>query len=208
PLFSLFSAEVRQIIFAHALVEYDDLSRPYNKHESYYSADFKFAGKITLDLLLTCRQIYLEARLFPILVNDHIFWQGGAPLGLYVANSAAYFARMSSEQRALVRRAHFIADLAWLRRQADSVVWPAGIALRKLKISVRHHGWEYRWDNDWYEEGGGTLYIRNLAKCWGGWIKNTPSLQVLEVELESERGQQLVAQASKARRWRFPLADG
>lgn len=206
PLFRL-PPEVRKMVFEHAFVECDDLSRPYNKHEPYYRHDFKFAGKITTDLLLTCRQIYLEARLLPFAANDHIFWQSGAPPGKLMSHHAAYFARMSTEQRVLVQRARFFADFHWLECQNGSVSWPAGLALRKLKITVPRTGWKYRY-LDWYEEDDGVLIARNPAKSWGGWVGNMPSLQELEIELESERCEQLEARASKARRWRFPLAEG
>ncbi|KAJ7512535.1 hypothetical protein B0H11DRAFT_485296 [Mycena galericulata] len=202
-----FTPEVRNIVFKYALVECDDLSRPYNKHEPYYRHDFKFAGKIATSLLLTCRRIYLEARLLPFAVNDHIFWQGGAPPGRFVSNHAAYFARMSDEQRALVRCAHFFADLDWLDRQNASVDWPAGLALRKLTITVRPTGWKYRYLDD-YDDFVGVLHASNPSNCWGGWVGNMSTLEELELELESERGEQLDDQVLKACMWKFPLSAG
>ncbi|KAF7351534.1 hypothetical protein MSAN_01585800 [Mycena sanguinolenta] len=201
-----FPPEVRIIVFAYALVECDDLSRPYSKHKAYYRTEFKFAGKITTSLLLTCRQVYIEARLLPVAVNDHIFWQGNAPRGRLVGNHAAYFGRMSSEQIALVRHARFFADFCWLERLNSSVSWSAGLALRKITITIRHMAWNFWYDD--YDDFVGRIRARNPAKCWGGWIGNMPTLEELEVELESERCEQLEAQALKACRWIFPRACG
>ncbi|KAF8148352.1 hypothetical protein K438DRAFT_1866979 [Mycena galopus ATCC 62051] len=163
--------------------------------------------QITLALLLTCRQIYLEARLLPVAVNDHIFWQGSAPPGKLVSNYSAYFRRMSDEQRILARHARFFAGFQWLHYQNSSVLWPAGLALHKITITVPPTGWFYTFEDD-YEDEVGVLWARNPAKSWGGWVGNMATLQELEVELESERCEQLEARALKACRWIFPLTNG
>ncbi|KAJ7098328.1 hypothetical protein C8R44DRAFT_553423, partial [Mycena epipterygia] len=201
PLFGSLCAEVRNMVFKHALVECDDLSRPYSKHGYYYRPDFKYAGKITTSLLLTCRLVYLETRLLSCTVNDHIFWQCGAPPGRLVSNHGVYFARMSSEQRALVRRVHFFAQLPWLETRTAADAWPAGLALRKLAITVRHTDWRY-----WEDNSG--LRFRHPAKGWGAWVGNMATLDELELELESSQSEQLDARVRDAREWRFPLAGG
>ncbi|KAJ7636976.1 hypothetical protein FB45DRAFT_1025064 [Roridomyces roridus] len=199
-------AEIRQIVFRHAVVECDDLSRPYNKHEPYYRHDFKFAGKITIALLLTCRQVYVEARLLPVAVNDHIFWQGGAPPGRLVSNHIAYFQRMSDEQRALVQRAHFFGDLPWLDLQGGATPLPVGVGLKRLQITIRHTAWKYWYDD--YDDLHGQLYFKNPAQCWAGWVKTMSTLQEFVLVLESDRWQQLDERAAEASNWTFPLEGG
>ncbi|KAF8140891.1 hypothetical protein K438DRAFT_697348 [Mycena galopus ATCC 62051] len=138
--------ELLRLIFMDALVECNDPWRPYSGDEVRYYG-FKYAGKITISLLLTCRRIYDEARLLAAEVNVHTFWQGDAPPGQLVSNHIAYFASMPNEQLRRVRHARFLVDVNWLKRPNSLVSWPEELALRKLTITVRHT-W-LRQDGDW-----------------------------------------------------------
>ncbi|KAJ7906309.1 hypothetical protein B0H13DRAFT_2021100 [Mycena leptocephala] len=73
PLFGTLYPELRDVVFRHVLKEYDDLARPFGKHEYYYRPGFEFAGRIDTNLLLTCRSVYLETHLAPIALNEHVF---------------------------------------------------------------------------------------------------------------------------------------
>ncbi|KAF7318224.1 hypothetical protein HMN09_00330900 [Mycena chlorophos] len=120
PLFNVLFPELRNIIFLHVLTEYDDKSRPYSKHSWCYRPDFKYAGVISPQLLLTCRRVYLETHLAPIALNEHVFWQHRHPHhGKFSRNYVSYFAQMTPEQRGAVKRVRFFAQMCWLEGQTQ-----------------------------------------------------------------------------------------
>ncbi|KAJ7089310.1 hypothetical protein B0H15DRAFT_840329 [Mycena belliarum] len=203
PLFSSLHPELRNLVFRHALTEYDDPERPYSKHEYYFRPGMESASKIDTNLLLTCRLIYLETHLAPIALNEHVFWMFRGPPGRFVSNHERYFDRMTHEQRAAVRRVRFVTQLFWLESQKHrDVVWPTGLLVPKLAITIRHSDW-------WYWEDSQPLHIEEPRYGWAGWVGSVPGLQELELELETIDAQreQLEEQVRIALGWTFPL-DG
>ncbi|KAJ6596676.1 hypothetical protein B0H10DRAFT_2088402 [Mycena sp. CBHHK59/15] len=203
PLFSLLHPELRNMVFRHALTEYDDPARPYSKHAYHYRPGFEFAGRIDTDLLLTCRLVYLETHLAPISLNEHVFWQyRGPPDGSFSSDHTAYFHRMTPQQRAAVRRVRFFTQLYWLENRGPET-WFAGLSINKLTITIRHTDW-------WWWEDGADLRIQEPAGAWDGWVGSVPGLEEVELELESiePKRAQLDEWASVARSWQFPLAAG
>jgi hypothetical protein len=144
PLFGTLYPELRDIVFRLVLKEYDDLTRPFGKHEYYYRPGFEFAGRIDTNLLLTCRSVYLETNLAPIALNEHVFWMYRAPPGSFSERSShnTYFQRITPQQRAAVRQVRFFAQLFWLEgRRSRFQEWAAGLAIRKLVITIHHSDW-------------------------------------------------------------------
>ncbi|KAJ6588978.1 hypothetical protein B0H19DRAFT_226810 [Mycena capillaripes] len=205
PLCALYP-ELRNIVFAYVLTEYDDPTHPYSNHEYYYHPGFEFAGRIDTNLLLTCRLVYLETHLAPIALNEHVFWMdpSSGPPRRSILNLGhnMYFRRMSAQQRAAVRRVRFFAQLSWLERRKVQA-WVAGLAVRKLTITIRHSDWRY-----W--ERGEPLRMQSPQEGWGGWVGSFPQLQELELELESieSKREELEERVRIALKWKFPLKDG
>ncbi|KAJ7138422.1 hypothetical protein C8R43DRAFT_1019024, partial [Mycena crocata] len=202
PLFASLYPELRNMVFRHALTEYDDPARPYSKHEYYYRPGLEFAGKIDTNLLLTCRLIYLETHLAPVSLNEHVFWMYRAPQGRYVSDPTGYLARMTHQQRAAVRRMRFYTQLYWLEsRNAEE--WFSGLSVSKLAITIRHSDW-------WHWENGEDLRVEEPSEQWGAWVGSLPGLQELELELETldAKREQLEERVRVALEWKFPLAKG
>jgi hypothetical protein len=199
--------ELRNIIFANALTEYADLTRPYSKHEYYYRPGFEFVKRIDTDLLLTCRLVYLEMHLIPIALNEHVFWMHRGPSGRIhnrPRDHNTYFVRMTPEQRATVHRVRFFTQLNWLQgREAQE--WAPGLAVYKLTITIRHSDW---WKYN--REDGEHLHIKPPQEGWGGWIGSFPGLQELELEFETTepKWHQLKELVRVALEWKFPMKDG
>ncbi|KAJ7512539.1 hypothetical protein B0H11DRAFT_1951633 [Mycena galericulata] len=204
PLFSTLYPELRNIVFRYALTEYDDPLCPYSKHAYYYRPGFQFAGKIDTNLLLTCRVVYLETHLLPVSLNEHVFWQHRGPTSddHFVSNHDGYFARMTPQQRAAVRRVRFFTQLYWLEGRGKQT-WPTGLCIPKLAITIRHTDW-------WFWESGEDLHIQEPNHQWGQWIGSIPRLAELELEFESieEKREQLEQRVQVALGWTFPLEDG
>ncbi|KAJ7255254.1 hypothetical protein C8J57DRAFT_972768, partial [Mycena rebaudengoi] len=204
PLFTTLHPEVRNMIFRLALSEYDDLTLPYGKHEFYYRPGFQFAPKIDTNLLLTCRIVYLETHLLPIALNEHVFWyesQRGPPRRT-ILDHHSYFTRMTPQQRAAVRRVRFFTQLTWLENRVAEI-WPVGLAVRKLAITIRHSDW-------WWWEVGEDLRIEEPSKGWGAWAGSIGPLEELKLELESieDKREQLEERVGVATGWTFPLTAG
>ncbi|KAJ7636977.1 hypothetical protein FB45DRAFT_704736, partial [Roridomyces roridus] len=204
PLFGVLFPEIRNIIFIHALREYDDRSKPYDQHSYYYRPGYECAGKIATDLPLTCRVIYLETHLAPVALNEHVFWyeSGRAPPGKWKSNDNAYFGRMTEQQRAAVQRVHVFPQMFWLEKRSAQR-WLTGLKGFSLTITIRHTDW-------WFWEDGEPLRMEEPTQQWGKWIGSMPQIKELEFEFETidEKKGQLEERVRSAVRWKFPLEGG
>lgn len=74
PLFTDLPGELRNEIFRHALVQYEDQERAYNQTSYFYRPGFRGPRKATSALLSTCKLVYLEARRVIMKEAEHSFW--------------------------------------------------------------------------------------------------------------------------------------
>jgi hypothetical protein len=175
PLFSHLPAELRNRIFTLALLRYDDESqKPYPFHTYYTRPGYMYPKRIDTSLLATCRRIYLETRLVPLNINEHVFWCFCGPRMAH-SDPWLYFSRMTHDQRCSVVRVHFFTRMYWLEGTFPIVCDLQTMAIPKhLKITIRHSDW---WDWEKNEQLGMKMdWTRNLYKLEG--------LEELEVELE------------------------
>ncbi|KAJ7698690.1 hypothetical protein B0H17DRAFT_1050428 [Mycena rosella] len=202
PIFAIMYPELRNIIFRHALTEYDSPARPYSKHSYCFRPGFKFAGKIDTNLLLACRLIYLETHLAPIALNEHVFWMCRGPPDRVESDPDAYFVRMTPQQRAAVRRVRFFTQLYWLETQ-EAQEWLPGLVIPELAITIRHSDW-------WYWESSEPLRIMNPDEGWGGWVGSMPGLRQVQLELETidDQREQLEERVQVALSWSFLHPQG
>jgi hypothetical protein len=113
-----------------------------------------------------------------------------------------YFKRMTPQQRAAVRQVRFFTQLFWLEgRKAQ--VWPIGLTVPKLLITVRHTDW-------WYWEDGEDLRINEPASEWATWLESMPGLQEFELEVETidPKREQMEERVRVALGWTFPTTNG
>ncbi|KAJ7906308.1 hypothetical protein B0H13DRAFT_2194282 [Mycena leptocephala] len=128
-----------------------------------------------------------------------------APPGSFSNRSShKYFQRMTPQQRAAVRQVRFFAQLFWLEgRRSRFQEWAAGLAIRKLVITIRHSDW-------WNWENSVPLHIQPPAEGWAAWVGSIPELQELELEFETiePKREELEERVRVALGWKFPLKDG
>jgi hypothetical protein len=104
--------ELRLNILSCALLADDDHSKPYRIDRKYYRPGYEYHRKIDVAVLLACKQIYREARLLPISVNEHTFWLFGGPwkfLGRNNFNTAQWmkwYEKFTDDQKLAVQRVH------------------------------------------------------------------------------------------------------
>ncbi|KAI1159151.1 hypothetical protein F5B18DRAFT_40378 [Nemania serpens] len=76
PLFAKLPAELRELVWDYALTGYEDLDAPYPLDKPYARPGQAAPLRIAVDLLLTCRAVYLEAFLVPFHVNPMTVFDG------------------------------------------------------------------------------------------------------------------------------------
>ncbi|KAL1296786.1 hypothetical protein AAFC00_000248 [Neodothiora populina] len=74
PLFATIPRELRDLIFEHALSAYAGPSRPERNHEPFVRPGASGPRSIAVELLLTCRAIYIETYQLPITLNPIIVY--------------------------------------------------------------------------------------------------------------------------------------
>ena len=228
PLFSILPAEIRTHIFYYALLAYPDPARPYSRHSFWYRPGYTHARAIAVALLLTCRRVYLETDLVPVIHNEHIIW--GVEKSRLPSGSPNYLLHdrhMKLSQRNVVQCVHLFTQQFWLedwKNQwlAFTTSWPEG-GPEKIRITIRHTDWWYNllgensplaldpkrkgrarvgdWvlDDQPYESGS-----------WGSRFAYLKGLKKLELELETieVKRAELDTIIERARSWKFPLGDG
>ncbi|KAI0411389.1 hypothetical protein F5X98DRAFT_357336 [Xylaria grammica] len=76
PLFAKLPAELRELVWDYALTAYEDLDALYPLDRPYARPGQAAPLRVALDLLLTCRAVYLEAFLVPFQVNPMVVFDG------------------------------------------------------------------------------------------------------------------------------------
>ena len=142
PLFTIIPPEIRNKIFRLALLSYCDPNQPpYPLNEYYARPDYLRPRRIDTSLLETCRLIYLETRLVPIIYNEHVVWcYRGPPNAL---RPKRHFECMTPEQKAAVSDVHLFTQMYWLEQTSNFV--PKEIRPRYLKITIRQSDW-WNWE--------------------------------------------------------------
>jgi len=201
PLFQNVPPEIRNRIFQHALLSYEDLSAVYPNDAHYSRPGFRYASHIDARLLCTCKLIYLETRFLPVMADEHVFWCERPPPNLRLAsNPQQYFARFSKEHRDHVEKVHFFTQQWYLEGRFPQQCLLESMRPRVLHITLRHGDW-------WYWEDNNPL---DLKPGWAANLKNIERLQELVLELETmERDKaQIYAIAERVKKEKIPLSGG
>ena len=227
PLFSKLPAEIRNHIFYYALLVYPDSEHPYSKHSFWYRPGYTHARAITVNLLLTCRRVYLETDLLPVVHNEHVVWgveKSRVPPGS--TNYLLHDRHMKLSQRNAVRHVHLFTQQFWLedwKNQwlAFTTSWPEG-GPEKIKITIRHTDW---WYNLLGENSPLALDPKRKGRArvgdwvpddqpfesgsWGSRFVNLAGLKEFEMELETVEAKrnELDTIVERAQSWKFPLGN-
>ena len=179
-------------------------------------------------LLLTCRRVYLETDLLPVVHNEHVIWgveKSRIPLGS--TNYLLHDRHMKLSQRNAVKTVHLFTQQFWLEDWKNqwlsfTTSWPEG-GPENIRITIRHTDWWYNllgensplaldpkrkgrarvggWvpDDQPYESGS-----------WGSRFANLKGLKKFEMELETIEAKrtELDTIIERARLWKLPLGDG
>ncbi|KAI1615546.1 hypothetical protein EDD36DRAFT_463051 [Exophiala viscosa] len=154
PLFSRIPAEIRLHIFELALTSFDDPTKPYRADRKFYRPGYHYHQKIDCTLLRTCKLIYLETRLLPVSVNEHMFWLWkGGPLPITTqqnrprARWKEWYESLNDDQKQAVQTVHMFTQQYYLegfgfRFMADLFQFRTA----RLHMTIRHQDW-WSWES-------------------------------------------------------------
>ncbi len=162
-LFNRIPGEIRQRIFEYACTATDCLDNPVSRISLYHRQGYEYYRNIWMDLLSTCRRVYLEAYLLPASVNEHVFWcydgPPPPPEGLYNFERGQDFMDyilqlklQTQEQKNAAQELHFFTQQFWLDMPGygigvsdNKTLWMlAAQSLadecrpKKIKMTIRH----------------------------------------------------------------------
>ncbi|MCJ1388469.1 hypothetical protein MMC18_001316 [Xylographa bjoerkii] len=217
PLFKLLPPEIRHLIFSFALTAYD-YGKPYHKGTFHDRPGYHYPRRINTELLRTCKNIYLECCLLPVMLNEIVCWR--APdRGPPDYKEPETGPLPGTVEQIAVTRLHIFTQQAWLECWA-SVAEDSQPSRRIIHFTIRHTDW---WD--W--EHGRALHLdpkqagqASQPFCgesepfpddsWGGAFRHLHGLQqfVLELETVKSKRAELDGIIVRAAGWHIPLGDG
>lgn len=105
PLFNIIPGEIRNEIFALALVQYEDDAAAYPKDSYWYRPGFSGPRKSSSSLLRTCKRAYQEGQKVFLQELEWAFW-----FGMYMCSHKGAPCRIYPQVRADVRPRQQIVD--------------------------------------------------------------------------------------------------
>jgi len=154
PLFSVLPAEIRNLLFSFALLETEDITRPYHKNTCYARPDFLAPKRVDASLLQTCQRVYGEAWFRPFIATEHTLFltsNDRRPARVTTrADLAATLARMKEHGfEAELAHVRVFAQLYSLEpgKELQSIFLTPNLRPRTITVTLRHTDW-WSWEND------------------------------------------------------------
>ncbi len=209
PLYSRLPYELRSIIFEYALITCDESTEPGNK------------SHISINLLLTCRLVYLETCLLPVKLNKLVNWCYHQSQDDAFGLLSRLF-KMCPEQRAAVQSMHLFTQQSWLETGwLDLVKWPT-VNPQTIRLTLRYSDWR-SWEDYIYlcldpKQAGRPVKsaVKKSAEnpfedgSWGQAFTHLHGLRTFYLELETlfAKKEELDRIVARAPTWQFVLGDG
>ncbi|KAK3081687.1 hypothetical protein LTS18_003902 [Coniosporium uncinatum] len=208
PLFAVLSGEIRDLIFAYALADYEDTSRMYDEKTCYRRPNYFAPRRSDTALLRTCQRVYREAWFRPWTSAEHTFYLTAAQ------RRPGRVATIESMQPTLnlLHRIHGDVEVDSIRIFPQLYMLESGANVtpilrmdhfqpRTITITIRHTDW-------WYWESDEALHVR---APWVRTCRFPNSVREIRVELESlERKKDEVDNMASqmVEKWVFQRNDG
>jgi hypothetical protein len=192
PLFTKIPPELRNRIFSLALLQYEDLSQPYEQQDYCYRPGHRARRIVSTSLLQTCRLIWLEANHWPMSQAVHSFWFDDDRRPAWASawphshgehnRMLDFFAVLTDLQCSRVKHLQIFAHMGWLEGDfRSSRIWRCldrePLNLDTFTITIRHSDW-------WHWETDEPLW---LPTCWPRTMLQSPRAnRIDEIRLELE----------------------
>lgn len=190
PLFGVLPPEIRNDIFSLALLQHEDLTKPYAEHDFCYRPGHRARRIVSTELLLTCRRIWLEANHWPMEQAVHSFWfdNNRRPAWAKQIMHAddlrfkEFVASLTTLQQSRIKHIQVSAQMWWLEQRLQrSLLWAdiawGGRRLDSFTVTVRHSDW-------WFWERNESL--RFEVDCMRRLLRSPGAAAINEFRLELE----------------------
>lgn len=210
PLFALIPDEIRNDIFIQSLAPYDVLKVPTPFHSYGYRPEHAFAPRCAVELLRTCKRIYIETRLIVPETMTFTQFECSPDRAPKRQDRGPRYYDMTAEQQEKIRTVQIYAQQYTLERNGwiSQIAGPERIQPRRLTITLRHHDW---WN--WEEDNALELDTRPSGKYGSRWqreIRRFSRLEEFAMELETleRRKSEMDELVKKVQGWKIPLGNG
>ncbi|KAK1657169.1 hypothetical protein BDP55DRAFT_624116 [Colletotrichum godetiae] len=179
PLFGTLPGEIRNEIFALALVQYEEEGESaYAKDSYWYRPGFTGPRKSSSSLLRACKLAYAEGQKVFLRELEWAFWFDRGPKGR-TRNAACtgFFSSLTEQQSRDLTRVRFFTQMYWLEggRNLATLFAQPRFAPEVLTITVRYSDW-------WYWESDEPL---RMSEDWLRGFRGPRGLRELRVEYET-----------------------
>ncbi|EGR44086.1 uncharacterized protein TRIREDRAFT_71071 [Trichoderma reesei QM6a] len=211
PLFSRLPPEVRSKIFAYTVAEYEDVNNPYPINDTW-KPSYSAPRKICLELLATCRAVYLEAWFLPFKTIEQSIWLTRAHFRPILWAQAmqklnkllSIIERQLGQSRVEIGSLHVYATVEAVEKgMLLKVLQTPGLHPRQLVLTISHEDWpDWNWDAPLRFEAG---WIKGIF----GVISSSTQAFIIELEVVEQRKNQVDVIAKHiAEHWFFRRSDG
>ncbi|KAF6805825.1 hypothetical protein CSOJ01_09254 [Colletotrichum sojae] len=173
PLFSVLPGELRNEIFAYALVQYEDDENAYPEDSYWYRPGFSGPRRSSSALLRTCRLAYLEGQKVFLKELEWAFWFDRGPEGRS-GNRACdrFFDSLTPQQSRDLQLVRFFTQMYWLEDGGNLLrllCLQPRFRPARLTVTIRYSDWWF-WEQDeplrmregWLARFSGPLGMREL----------------------------------------------
>ncbi|GKT42077.1 uncharacterized protein ColSpa_02258 [Colletotrichum spaethianum] len=202
PLFSVLPGEIRNEIFALALIQYEDDESAYPEDSFWYRPGFTGPRRSSSSLLRTCKLVYAEGQKVFLKELEFAFWFDRGPDGRSgTLNCKRFFNELTPQQSGDLQRVRFFTQLYWLEdgRNLQWLFAQPQFRPRTLTITVRYSDW-------WFWEQDEPL---RMGEAWLRGFRGPTGLRELRVEYETLAGKrdEMMAIVERNKRWRLAVGE-
>ncbi|KAH7077534.1 hypothetical protein BKA63DRAFT_466730 [Paraphoma chrysanthemicola] len=200
PLFNVLPGEIRNEIFAYALMQYEDDAAAYPEDSYWYRPGFSGPRKASSALLQTCKAVYAEGQKVFLRELEWAFWFDRGPDGRS-GNSAClkFFNDLTPQAAQSLEKVRFFTQMYWLEGGSNlrRIFKAPQFRPSELTITIRYSDW-------WYWESNSPL---RMNEEWLRAFVGSPGLRTLRVEYEtlSWKKAEMMRIVERNKKWKLPV---
>ncbi|TQN74021.1 hypothetical protein CSHISOI_01406 [Colletotrichum shisoi] len=178
PLFSVIPGEIRNEIFALALIQYEDDKSAYPEESYWYRPGFRGPRRSSSALLRTCKLAHEEGQTAFLRELEFAFWFDRGPDGRTGNESCErFFNRLTMRQSCQLRRVRLFTQMFWLEQghNIQRIFMQPRFRPETLTVTVRYSDW-WHWEED---------KPLRMAEDWLRGFRGPVGLRELRVEYET-----------------------
>ncbi|KAL3300617.1 hypothetical protein RB213_002216 [Colletotrichum asianum] len=202
PLFSTLPGEIRNEIFALALVQYEDSENAYPEDSYWYRPGFSGPRKSSSALLQTCKAAYFEGQKAFLRELEWAFWFDRGPEGRTGMNSClSFFRKLTPQQSQDLKKVRFFMQMFRFENGTElhRLFHQPNFNPEKLTITIRYSDW-------WYWESDTPL---RMKEDWLRRFSGPAGLRELRVEYETitRKRDAMMKIVERNKKWKLSVGD-